>query len=68
MDVFTGVAAALVTLLDRGWGVDNSATAALAGDPVGRGMRGMLVCGITGEVTALSDDERLPLSASVCAA
>lgn len=68
MDVFTGVAAALVTLLDRGRGVDNSATAALAGDLVGRGMRGMLVCGITGEVTALSDDERLPLSASVRAA
>ncbi len=68
MNLFTGVGVALVTLLDSTGSVDNAATAALASDLAGRGMRGILVCGTTGEAATLSDDERAALVASVRAA
>jgi 4-hydroxy-tetrahydrodipicolinate synthase len=65
MDVFTGVGVALVTLLDEDGGVDTAATADLASDLVGRGMRGVLVCGTTGEAATLTDEERVALIESV---
>jgi 4-hydroxy-tetrahydrodipicolinate synthase len=68
MNLFTGVGVALVTLLDSTGSVDNASTAALAGDLAGRGMRGILVCGTTGEAATLSDAERAGLIAAVRAA
>jgi 4-hydroxy-tetrahydrodipicolinate synthase len=66
--VFTGAGVALVTLLDSSGSVDNSSTAALATDLVERGMRGVLVCGTTGEAATLRDDERASLIEAVRAA
>jgi 4-hydroxy-tetrahydrodipicolinate synthase len=68
VNLFTGVGVALVTLLDSTGGVDNGATAALASDLADRGMRGILVCGTTGEAATLSDAERVTLIAAVRAA
>jgi dihydrodipicolinate synthase/N-acetylneuraminate lyase len=65
MDVFTGVGVALVTLLDESGGVDTASTAALAADLVDRGMRGVLVCGTTGEAATLTDGERTELIEAV---
>ena len=65
MDVFTGVGVALVTLLDETGRVDTAATVALAADLVGHGMRGVLVCGTTGEVATLTDGERTGLIEAV---
>ena len=65
MDVFTGVGVALVTLLDAGGRVDTAATAALAADLAGRGIRGVLVCGTTGEAATLADSERSDLVRAV---
>ena len=45
--------------------VDAKATAALAADLVDRGMRGVLVCGTTGEAGKLSDAERVELISAV---
>jgi 4-hydroxy-tetrahydrodipicolinate synthase len=68
VDLFTGVGVALVTLFDDAGALDAPATAALAGDLVDRGMRGVLVCGTTGEAGKLSDIERFELTAAVRAA
>ena len=65
MDVFTGVGVALVTLLDESERVDTASTAALAADLADRGMRGVLVCGTTGEAATLSDGERTELIGAV---
>ena len=68
MDVFTGVGVALVTLLDESGRVDAASTAALAADLADRGMRGVLVCGTTGEAATLTDGERTELIEAVRAA
>ena len=68
MELFTGVGVALVTLLDSGGRVDAASTADLASELVGRGMRGVLVCGTTGEAATLTDEERVALIESVRAA
>ena len=68
MEIFTGVGVALVTLLDADGRVDAAATAALAADLTDRGMRGVLVCGTTGEAATLTDGERAELIAAVRAA
>ena len=68
MDLFAGVGVALITLFDDSGALDAAATAALAEDLVGRGMRGVLVCGTTGEAGKLSDAERVELIGAVRAA
>ena len=68
MDLFAGVGVALVTLFDDSGALDAAATAELAADLVGRGMRGVLVCGTTGEAGKLSDAERVELIGAVRAA
>jgi len=65
MDVFTGVGVALVTLLDETGRVDTASTVALATDLVEQGMRGVLVCGTTGEAATLTDGERTGLIEAV---
>jgi 4-hydroxy-tetrahydrodipicolinate synthase len=65
MDVFTGVGVALVTLLDETGRVDTAATVTLAADLVEQGMRGVLVCGTTGEAATLTDGERTELIEAV---
>jgi 4-hydroxy-tetrahydrodipicolinate synthase len=65
MDVFTGVGVALVTLMDTSGRVDTASTVALAADLAGRGMRGVLVCGTTGEAATLTDAERIELIEAV---
>jgi 4-hydroxy-tetrahydrodipicolinate synthase len=65
VDVFTGVGVALVTLLDETGRVDTASTAALAADLAGRGMRGVLVAGTTGEAATLTDGERTELIEAV---
>jgi 4-hydroxy-tetrahydrodipicolinate synthase len=65
MDVFTGVGVALVTLLDETGRVDTASTVALAADLVDQGMRGVLVCGTTGEAATLTDGERTELIEAV---
>ncbi len=68
MDLFAGVGVALITLFDDSGALDAAATAALAEDLVGQGMRGVLVCGTTGEAGKLSDAERAELIGAVRAA
>jgi 4-hydroxy-tetrahydrodipicolinate synthase len=68
VDLFAGAGVALVTLFDGSGALDAPATAALAGDLVDRGMRGVLVCGTTGEAGQLSDAERVELIGAVRAA
>jgi 4-hydroxy-tetrahydrodipicolinate synthase len=68
MDLLTGVGVALVTLFDEDGRVDYGSTAELAAGLVARGMRGVLVCGTTGEAATLSDAERSELIAAVRAA
>jgi 4-hydroxy-tetrahydrodipicolinate synthase len=68
MDLFAGVGVALITLFDDSGALDAAATAGLAEDLVGRGMRGVLVCGTTGEASKLSDAERVELIGAVRAA
>jgi 4-hydroxy-tetrahydrodipicolinate synthase len=63
--VFTGVGVALVTLFDDDGGVDAPGTAALAAELVGLGVRGVVVCGTTGEAAALSPGERTRLIGAV---
>jgi 4-hydroxy-tetrahydrodipicolinate synthase len=65
MDVFTGVGVALVTLFDENGRVDTASTAALATDLVEKGMRGVLVCGTTGEAKTLTEAERTSLITAV---
>jgi 4-hydroxy-tetrahydrodipicolinate synthase len=68
VDLFAGVGVALVTLFDDAGAVDVPATAALAADLADRGMRGVLVCGTTGEAGQLTDTERDGLIGAVRAA
>ena len=68
MDLFTGVAVALVTLFGKSGEVDVTATAGLAADLAGRGMRAFLVGGTTGEAAVLADAERQALVRAVRAA
>jgi 4-hydroxy-tetrahydrodipicolinate synthase len=62
---FTGVGVALVTLFDRGGGLDAHATADLAARLVGEGVRGVVVAGSTGEAAALDVEERSRLASAV---
>jgi 4-hydroxy-tetrahydrodipicolinate synthase len=65
MTVFTGVGVALVTLFAGDGQADPAATAALARDLAGRGVRAVLVCGTTGEAGKLTDAERSALVSAV---
>ena len=65
---FTGVGVALVTLFDRGGGLDADATASHARHLVDRGVAGVLVAGSTGEAASLDADERSRLLTAVRAA
>ena len=56
---------ALVTPFDADGEVDTVATAKLAADLAGRGMRAVLVNGTTGEAATLSGAERIVLIESV---
>lgn len=56
--LFGGVGVALVTLFDEAGEVDPAATADLAAELAGRGMRAVLACGTTGEAGTLTGDER----------
>jgi 4-hydroxy-tetrahydrodipicolinate synthase len=55
MNVFNGVGVALVTIFADDGSTDVAATAALAADLTGRGVRGVLACGTTGEAGTLTD-------------
>jgi 4-hydroxy-tetrahydrodipicolinate synthase len=67
-NVFTGVGVALVTIFEPDGTVDPAATAGLAVDLVGRGMRAVLVAGTTGEAGTLTPEERTALISAVRAA
>jgi dihydrodipicolinate synthase/N-acetylneuraminate lyase len=67
-ELFTGAGVALLTLLTPGGKVDIGATVGLATDLVGRGMRGVLACGTTGEPATLTDAERREIIGAVRAA
>lgn len=62
---FTGVGVALATFFDEAGEVDYAATGEHAARLAGLGMRGIVVAGSTGEVDALTDDERVRLFTSV---
>lgn len=62
---FRGVGVALVTLFSEGGEVDFSATADLALQLVGCGVRSVLVAGSTGEASALEPSERVSLVTAV---
>jgi 4-hydroxy-tetrahydrodipicolinate synthase len=66
--LFTGVGVALVTLFDEDGRLDTAATADLAAQLTGLGMRAVLVAGTTGEAMSLSADERTALIRAVRAA
>lgn len=66
--VFSGVAVALVTFFDEHGHVDNEATARHAAHLAGRGVRALVVAGVTGEASHLSMKERLQLFDAVRAA
>jgi 4-hydroxy-tetrahydrodipicolinate synthase len=59
--VFTGVGVALVTLFDDRGDLDAPATAGLAAQLVGLGVRGVVVAGTTGEAATLEAGERVAL-------
>lgn len=63
--LFTGVGVALVTLFDDDGHLDAAATADLAVQLTGLGMRSVLVAGTTGEAMSLAADERSALIAAV---
>ncbi len=63
--LFHGVGVALVTIFDSSGAVDPAATAGLAADLAGRGMRAVLVAGTTGEAGRLTADERVALISAV---
>jgi 4-hydroxy-tetrahydrodipicolinate synthase len=63
--LFTGVGVALVTLFDDDGAVDARATADLAVELVGAGMRSVVVTGTTGEAAALSAEERVAVVRAV---
>lgn len=62
---FTGVAVALATFFDKADEIDYAATAEHAARLAGLGMRAIVVAGSTGEVDALTDDERVQLLRAV---
>ena len=62
---FTGVGVALVTLFDDRGDLDAAATADLAGQLAGLGVRAVVVAGSTGEAAALSPEERVELLGAV---
>ncbi len=64
-ELFHGVGVALVTIFDEAGAVDPAATASLAADLAGRGMRAVLVAGTTGEASTLTPDERVALIGAV---
>jgi len=66
--LFTGVGVALVSLFDDDRRLDTAATADLAVQLTGLGMRSVLVAGTTGEAMALSVEERSALISAVRAA
>ena len=68
MPLFTGVGVALVTLFRDDGALDAPATADLAAQLVGLGVRCVLVAGTTGEAAALTADERDALVGAVRAA
>jgi 4-hydroxy-tetrahydrodipicolinate synthase len=68
MNVLSGVGVALVTIFADDGSADVTATAALAADLTGRGVRGVLACGTTGEAATLTDAERSSVIAAVRAA
>jgi 4-hydroxy-tetrahydrodipicolinate synthase len=63
--LFSGVGVALVTLFDDDAALDAPATARLAAQLAGLGVRSVLVAGTTGEAFALSPDERSALVRAV---
>ncbi|SOD98176.1 dihydrodipicolinate synthase family protein [Blastococcus haudaquaticus] len=68
MPLFTGVGVALVTLFRPDGALDAPATADLAGQLVGLGVRCVLVAGTTGEAAALTREERDTVVGAVRAA
>jgi 4-hydroxy-tetrahydrodipicolinate synthase len=66
--LFSGVGVALVTAFGADGELDTGATAKLAADLAGRGMRAVLVAGTTGEAATLSEPERIMLIETVRAA
>jgi 4-hydroxy-tetrahydrodipicolinate synthase len=68
MPLFTGVGVALVTLFREDGALDAPATADLAAQLAGLGVRCVLVAGTTGEATALTAEERDALVGAVRAA
>jgi 4-hydroxy-tetrahydrodipicolinate synthase len=62
---FTGVGVALVTLFDRGGGLDAGGTAEHAARLVDAGVAGVVVAGSTGEAAALEPAERSQLLTAV---
>ncbi|MGR7023124.1 dihydrodipicolinate synthase family protein [Geodermatophilus sp. URMC 62] len=68
MPLFTGVGVALVTLFREDGALDAQATADLAAQLVGLGVRCVLVAGTTGEAAALTAEERDALVGTVRAA
>ena len=66
--LFTGVGVALVSLFDDDRRLDTAATADLAVQLTGIGMKSVLVAGTTGEAMSLSVDERSALIGAVRAA
>jgi 4-hydroxy-tetrahydrodipicolinate synthase len=68
MPLFTGVGVALVTLFRDDGALDAPATADLAAQLVGLGVRCVLVAGTTGEAAALTAEERDALVGAVRAA
>jgi 4-hydroxy-tetrahydrodipicolinate synthase len=68
MSLFSGVGVALVTLFRDDGALDAPATAELAAQLAGLGVRCMLVAGTTGEAATLTPDERDELVGAVRAA
>ena len=68
MPLFTGIGVALVTLFREDGALDAPATADLAAQLAGLGVRGVLVAGTTGEASALTPAERDELVGAVRAA
>jgi len=63
--LWSGPAVALATLFDDDGGVAAQATAEHAARVVRSGLRAVLVCGSTGEASALTDEERVTLVRAV---
>ena len=66
--LFSGVGVALVTAFGADGELDVGATAKLAAELAGRGVRAVLVAGTTGEAATLTEPERIMLIESVRAA